>query len=131
MKPTNSSLTTLSNDALCKLRDEIIELLNSRAEVLRREFNRLTGGSLAIVGGDAYSRGKRRGATRRKVAPKYRGPHGETWSGRGMKPRWLTEAIKQGKQPNDFLIDKELKTARVEQTRQLRKVHGAARLVPH
>src|SRR5271155_2698263 len=105
MKPKEPSLTTLSNDVLCKLRDEITELLNSRAEALRREFYRLTGGGLAIVGGDAYSGGKRRGAPGGKVAPKYRGPDGETWGRRGMNPRWLTKAINEGKQPSDFLID--------------------------
>jgi len=35
----------------------------------------------------------------RKVAPKYRGPNGETWAGRGARPRWMQEAIKQGKKP--------------------------------
>jgi hypothetical protein len=38
MQPKKSSLTTLSNEALCKLRDEIAALLNSRAEDLRREL---------------------------------------------------------------------------------------------
>jgi DNA-binding protein H-NS len=41
----------------------------------------------------------------KKVEPKYRGPNGETWSGRGAKPRWLTIAISEGKQLHDFLID--------------------------
>ena len=27
---------------------------------------------------------------------KYRSPDGETWSGRGRKPRWLVEAVKKG-----------------------------------
>jgi DNA-binding protein H-NS len=132
MKPKEPSLTTLSNEALCKLRDEITELLNSRAEALRREFNRLTGGGLAIVGGNAHGGRKRRESTRKKVAPKYRGPDGETWTGRGMHPRWLTKAISEGKQISDFLIDNEFKKAEpVKQIQRLRKVHTAARLVSH
>jgi hypothetical protein len=48
-----------------------------------------------------------------------------------MKPRWLTEAINQGKQASDFLIDSGLKeTGPVEQTHRLRKVHHATRLAP-
>ena len=47
MQAKKSSLTTLSNEALCKLRDEIAALLNSRAETLRRELNQLTGGAVA------------------------------------------------------------------------------------
>jgi DNA-binding protein H-NS len=120
MQPKKYSFNTLSNEALCKLRDEIADLLNSRAEALRREADQLTGGPAA--GGDENGGEK---ATSRRVAPKYRGPHGETWTGRGLKPRWLNEAINEGMQPSDFLIDKELKTAPVEQTRQLRSVDGS------
>jgi len=40
------------------------------------------------------------------VAPKYRNPEspGETWAGRGLKPRWLAAAIKGGKKLEDFAI---------------------------
>jgi DNA-binding protein H-NS len=39
------------------------------------------------------------------VAPKYRHPgSGQTWTGRGLKPRWLTAEIAAGKTANDFLI---------------------------
>lgn len=40
----------------------------------------------------------------RKVAPKYRDEQGNTWTGRGLKPRWLTAAIANGKKPEDFAI---------------------------
>jgi|SRR4029453_1826594 DNA-binding protein H-NS len=42
----------------------------------------------------------------RKVPPKYRSPSGETWAGRGARPRWMVEALKRGKKADDFLIDK-------------------------
>jgi DNA-binding protein H-NS len=40
------------------------------------------------------------------VEPKYRNPENpaETWAGRGLKPRWLTTAIKAGKKLEDFSI---------------------------
>lgn len=42
----------------------------------------------------------------RPVPPKYRHPTtGETWSGRGKAPRWLTAAEADGAQRDDFLID--------------------------
>jgi DNA-binding protein H-NS len=104
MQPKKSSLTTLSNEALCNLRDEIGALLKSRAEDLRRELNRLTGSS-SPTAVDANSTGNASRAPRKKIAPKYQGPGGQTWTGRGMKPRWLTGAIKnEGKQLKDFLI---------------------------
>ncbi len=40
------------------------------------------------------------------VAVKYRGPDGETWSGRGLTPRWLSALISQGGEKDDFLIKK-------------------------
>ncbi|MCJ0764313.1 H-NS family nucleoid-associated regulatory protein [Variovorax terrae] len=42
--------------------------------------------------------------TRKPVAIKYRGPAGQTWTGRGQKPVWLAELIKQGRKPEEFLI---------------------------
>lgn len=38
------------------------------------------------------------------VAPKYRGPNGETWSGRGLVPRWLSTLLAQGRSKEDFAI---------------------------
>ena len=41
----------------------------------------------------------------RKVAAKYRNTAtGETWSGRGLKPKWLTAAIEGGRKLEDFAV---------------------------
>ena len=40
------------------------------------------------------------------VAAKYRGPNGETWSGRGLTPRWLAGFLAEGKKKEDFVIKK-------------------------
>lgn len=42
--------------------------------------------------------------TLKAVAVKYRDDHGNTWTGRGNKPRWLAAAIAQGLMVEDFLI---------------------------
>ena len=39
-----------------------------------------------------------------KIAPKYRGPGGETWAGRGATPRWLKALVKEGHSVEEFLI---------------------------
>jgi DNA-binding protein H-NS len=45
---------------------------------------------------------KRTGA---KVAPKYRdAATGDTWSGRGLQPKWLKQALASGKKISDFAI---------------------------
>ena len=40
-----------------------------------------------------------------KVAPKYRdAATGDTWSGRGLQPKWLRQALASGKKISDFAI---------------------------
>jgi len=39
------------------------------------------------------------------VAAKFRGPNGETWSGRGLTPRWLATLIAQGQAKEAFAIN--------------------------
>ncbi len=40
-----------------------------------------------------------------KVAAKYRDPaSGQTWTGRGLKPKWLATAIAGGKTIDEFVI---------------------------
>lgn len=39
------------------------------------------------------------------VAAKYRGPNGETWSGRGLTPKWLAALIAQGQSKEAFAIN--------------------------
>ncbi|HSW05668.1 H-NS histone family protein [Aquabacterium sp.] len=40
-----------------------------------------------------------------KVAPKYRNAAtGETWSGRGLQPKWLKAAVAAGRKVEDFTI---------------------------
>jgi DNA-binding protein H-NS len=48
---------------------------------------------------------KRAGGPTGKVAAKYRNPAtGDTWSGRGLKPKWLSAALADGKALTDFTI---------------------------
>jgi DNA-binding protein H-NS len=61
---------------------------------------------LATLGGAKLLKGKASGNSLkgRKVPPKYRSRSGETWAGRGQKPRWLVAAMKKGKKIESFLI---------------------------
>ncbi len=36
------------------------------------------------------------------TSPQYQNEDGQTWSGTGRKPKWLTEAIAEGKTLDDF-----------------------------
>lgn len=97
-----SDLTSMSVDDLLKLRDRIGEVLSSKAVELKRQLTQLSSDAMAAIG-MRTRRGPKKG---HKVAPKYRGPGGETWSGRGLRPRWLTAALKSGHKLDDFLIAK-------------------------
>lgn len=49
--------------------------------------------------------GKSPKAAASKVAAKYREPDtGATWSGRGLRPKWLAAAIAGGKKIEDFAV---------------------------
>lgn len=55
--------------------------------------------------GLAKSAGPGRTRPKNKAAVKYRGPNGETWSGgRGRKPQWVTQALQQGRNLEDFAV---------------------------
>jgi DNA-binding protein H-NS len=103
MSVKKSSLSTLSNEALCKLRDEIAELLNTRANQLRKELDQLIGSPGIDIGRTSHSRNGAK-AGNKKLEAKYQGPDGNTWCGRGKRPRWLNSAMKEGKKLEDFLI---------------------------
>ena len=53
------------------------------------------------VGGEKPAKVKKASAA---VAAKYRGPNGETWSGRGLTPKWLASLIAQGNAKEQYLI---------------------------
>ena len=40
------------------------------------------------------------------VEAKYSGPEGQTWSGRGLSPKWLAALVAQGAKREDYLIEK-------------------------
>ena len=102
------SLATMSIDALVELRDDIGAMLARRAGELRNQLAKFGGGEVSgtDVGNGRRRRKKGSKLRGRKVAPKYRGPGGETWAGRGARPRWLVAALKGGKKLDNFLIAK-------------------------
>lgn len=44
--------------------------------------------------------------TRASPPVKYRGPNGETWTGRGRQPNWLGKMEAQGRHRDEFFVDK-------------------------
>jgi DNA-binding protein H-NS len=85
------------------LRERVDEMLRKHRAVIEKQLEWMDKASAAVGG-----RGGQRGSALKgkKVPAKYRSPAGDTWAGRGAKPRWLVAAIKGGKKLDDFLIDK-------------------------
>src|SRR6476661_9400465 len=94
-----TNLGSMSVEQLLQLRDDVGKELNRKSTELRSQLARL-GGEIVP------SRGRGSAMKGRKVAPKYRDRAGNTWAGRGAKPRWLVAAIKEGKKLEDFAIEK-------------------------
>ena len=82
-------------------RRAFIEEVKAKAASLGISLRDLVG-----VGSSSRPVAKKAGAKRASPAPKYRGPSGEEWSGRGRAPRWMQALIAEGKKKEGFLIDK-------------------------
>jgi len=97
-----ASLSRMNVEALMSLRDQIDKRLLERRAELEKE--------LAALTGQAKLKGK--SLKGRKVPPKYRSRSGETWAGRGVRPKWLVEALKKGKKIEEFFFDKSTRKRR-------------------
>lgn len=86
-----------------KAKQEAVDTVNAIIKTFDLKDSDLSFGSRTK---SAQAPEKVKKAVRAKVAPKYRNEKGETWTGRGKKPRWLTAALADGAKLEDFLIEK-------------------------
>jgi len=107
----NVNMSGMTVEALMDLRKRVDETLLKRRADIEQQLEKM-GSAIAVVGGARVVGGRGSVLKGRKVPPRYRGPSGETWAGRGAKPRWLVAAIKGGKKLEDFLIDKSARKRR-------------------
>ena len=101
------NLSEMSVETLMDLRKRVDQMLFERRAEIKKQLERL-----GVFGGRRIVRGGGSALKGRKVPPKYRSRSGETWAGRGAKPRWLVDAIKGGRKLDDFLIDKSARKGR-------------------
>ena len=96
------NLSKMTVEALMDLRKEVDDTLVKRRAELEKQLARMddvVAEVAKVARGGSTLKGQ-------KVPPKYRGPSGETWAGRGARPRWLVAEMKGGKKLDDFLIAK-------------------------
>ena len=82
--------------ALMSLREQV----DKRLQECRAELEK----QLAAYNGQPRGKSGKSSLKGKKVPPKYRSPSGETWAGRGARPKWMVEALKKGKKIESFLI---------------------------
>jgi DNA-binding protein H-NS len=119
------ALKTLSVPKLRELREQVDAMISAKVSERRQELE----SELSELAQHDGKRRGRRGASLigRTVAPKYRNPENtsETWSGRGLPPRWMAAQIKAGKKKDDFLIDGKARASAAKTPKKTRKVRKA------
>lgn len=73
-------------------------------QVLQRKPRKVKEAAGVEISSKSLSR--RMKALCKPVVAKYLGPEGQTWSGRGLSPKWLAALVSQGANREDFLIPK-------------------------
>jgi len=104
---TVAELTALRDAAEAKRREKLDDAKNAVLEETRAKLAELgltleavlpTSGSAGQGGQDR----KRRRDAGQPLPVRYRGPNGETWSGRGRMPRWLQTLEAEGRNREEF-----------------------------
>ncbi len=83
---------------IAEARQTEVALAIAKAKQLIAEYG-LTAADCGFRGVAAFA-----GKTKTTVAVKFRGPNGETWSGRGKAPNWLTSLEAQERHRDEFLV---------------------------
>lgn len=99
---------------LIEIQNQIEKLQKQASEIKALEFDKtvqdilvkmtaygITLKDLDVVKGRAR---KAAPAGSKSAAAKFKGPNGETWSGRGLTPRWLSALVAQGRSKEEFAI---------------------------
>jgi DNA-binding protein H-NS len=96
---------TQLEDLIQRARARQEELVKEKASKLREKISALVKAE-GFGLDDVFGGAGKRGGVRRKVKPKYRNPAdpGQTWTGRGKRPRWYSAALAAGKKEKDLLI---------------------------
>lgn len=105
---TVGELTTLRDAAEAKRQEKLEDAKHAVLERARSELQALGLSFEAVMSGAARPSAKP-GRTARKdagepVPVKFRGPDGETWSGRGRLPNWLHALEAEGKSRDEYAV---------------------------
>lgn len=99
---------------LIDIQNQIALLQKQAEEIKAQEFNKTVaeikakmeafGITVADLDGGKTRMRKATVKSSNPAPAKFRGPNGETWSGRGLMPRWLAALVAQGQSKDTFAI---------------------------
>ena len=97
-------------DELLAFRGRLVAMIAKMVPTAWRQLQAQMARLDGLTGGKGGRKGRPPGQPHalkgRKIAPKYRGPNGQTWAGRGVMPLWMRDQIKAGRKPEHFAIGK-------------------------
>lgn len=100
--------------SLIDIQKQIAELQAQEAEIKAREFAekvamiKETMSAYGITIEDLQGKPAKaaKGKSSSPAQAKYTGPKGESWTGRGLMPRWLSSLVAEGHAKDEYLINK-------------------------
>ncbi|RFB81578.1 H-NS histone family protein [Methylovirgula sp. 4M-Z18] len=111
MSTKKTQFESMSLDELWALYEDICLVLSTRIKAERQELEKrlaVLGGGRIDISEPSDARAPESSKAKRKypqVVPKYSNPQtSETWSGRGKVPRWMADAMKAGRNMEEFRI---------------------------
>ncbi len=119
MASASDMIKEMSLEELVALQKEVSQLITQKQadqkHKLAEQFKELAEKSGLELGGITWTEEegekapKKSERKKKKYHPKYRNPENpeQTWTGLGMKPRWVRALLEQGKTMDDLLINKD------------------------
>jgi DNA-binding protein H-NS len=115
---TDQEIMGVVEDALERLApsrlSEVIELVRAKRQAKEEEIKqallaefREKAAQMGLPFESLFPGRRTRSDAGAPLAPKYRGPHGETWSGRGRMPTWLSALENTGHNKEEYRIKEE------------------------
>ncbi|MFT6591398.1 MAG: DNA-binding protein H-NS [Rhodoferax sp.] len=97
---------------LIEIQNQIAILQKQADEIKAQEFEKtvqdillkMTAFGITLKDLDIVKGRTRKVSAAKPAAAKYMGPNGETWSGRGLTPRWLAALVAEGQTKDAFAI---------------------------
>lgn len=107
-KAKKRKTTLAKRKPVAQVRRKLAQQAKAEGYTIEELFGTAAGGTTTTTTPRSTGRVAKKARKLGKVPPKYRNPDNpeETWTGRGRQPRWLAALTAEGRQVEEFLIEK-------------------------